>query len=544
MSAELESLSNKELRAKCMEYGLPNVPVTDSSRKLMIRRLAAAMLSGPKDNSSSSGTSVTPSKPGKERSQRRETMHVSKPSEIMAPPPPPAPPLSGQTSTVSSMANEMAIPEKPVTKGNAPRTGRKTIAAVERNVTTTRTVSEPESSDTSPERYPQQPRNIQKPSQSMPQLKQTPKSSIHLQSVSLTSTPHERNLYPNLPIKEPSPKPIQLTKTDVVTTSYVLEKARVDSEPIDVDAYDDDQNSEENVPRKDISLIDLDDYEDGLHLNASRQQNIGVTQFMRTSGGFGDGVGGGSGTSISMGRSSGYVTASNESNYNFNNPGMKHYSTSAAVAPSASTSTSTSTMRPGLSSMARRSYMPAGSSSRTTTTTTTLYEDAYADEDLENDKENNGIGIADVRPQYLSEFARKLEYLKAKPLTAAKPTSKYLTGQDIGDTYGVRSTYSSSHTNPSALRNRESIGAIRSQKFRDFPSNVASSSSSIYTSCASSSTALGGRNLTGVDQNTKGSSLQQFINALNQKYHLKQILLVIAVFVILVFVYVFFIQSI
>lgn len=43
MDDKLESLDNFAIRAKCKEYGLPNVPVTDSSRQVLIRRLRACM---------------------------------------------------------------------------------------------------------------------------------------------------------------------------------------------------------------------------------------------------------------------------------------------------------------------------------------------------------------------------------------------------------------------------------------------------------------------------------------------------------------------
>lgn len=61
-SNDLESLDNKTLRAKCLEYGLPNVPITDTSKKLLIRKLRAAM----------DGTTTD-----KGKSVRRETIHVT-----------------------------------------------------------------------------------------------------------------------------------------------------------------------------------------------------------------------------------------------------------------------------------------------------------------------------------------------------------------------------------------------------------------------------------------------------------------------------------
>ncbi|KAH8359555.1 hypothetical protein KR093_007420 [Drosophila rubida] len=66
----LDSLSNKELHAKCLQYGLPNIPVTDTSRKVIQRRLRAAMLDGPKSSKNAAAA--------KKKTTRRETIHSSK----------------------------------------------------------------------------------------------------------------------------------------------------------------------------------------------------------------------------------------------------------------------------------------------------------------------------------------------------------------------------------------------------------------------------------------------------------------------------------
>lgn len=47
MEVDLETLNNKELHRKCMEYGISNVPVTDSTRKLLLRRLKAVITGKP-----------------------------------------------------------------------------------------------------------------------------------------------------------------------------------------------------------------------------------------------------------------------------------------------------------------------------------------------------------------------------------------------------------------------------------------------------------------------------------------------------------------
>ncbi|XP_055387082.1 otefin-like [Condylostylus longicornis] len=68
-SDDLESLDDKTLRAKCIEYGLPNVPITVTSKKILIKKLRAAMDGG-------ANTA------GKGNKARRETMHVTSTTTI------------------------------------------------------------------------------------------------------------------------------------------------------------------------------------------------------------------------------------------------------------------------------------------------------------------------------------------------------------------------------------------------------------------------------------------------------------------------------
>ncbi|XP_061401211.1 LEM domain-containing protein Bocksbeutel-like [Musca vetustissima] len=44
--ADLEKLSNKELRQKCKDLGIANIPVTDSTRKLLIRKIQNCISGG------------------------------------------------------------------------------------------------------------------------------------------------------------------------------------------------------------------------------------------------------------------------------------------------------------------------------------------------------------------------------------------------------------------------------------------------------------------------------------------------------------------
>ncbi|EDW85104.1 uncharacterized protein Dwil_GK12789 [Drosophila willistoni] len=52
--SELDKLSNKELLAKCREHGLPVVPITDTTRNVIIRRLQSAISGTPLKNSKKS----------------------------------------------------------------------------------------------------------------------------------------------------------------------------------------------------------------------------------------------------------------------------------------------------------------------------------------------------------------------------------------------------------------------------------------------------------------------------------------------------------
>ncbi|KAH8385944.1 hypothetical protein KR200_007587 [Drosophila serrata] len=69
--AFLDQLSNKDLLKKCKEHGLPEVPVTDSTRSVIIRRLRSAISGIPLNKSKSAVKKSAP---------RRETVHVSAPT--------------------------------------------------------------------------------------------------------------------------------------------------------------------------------------------------------------------------------------------------------------------------------------------------------------------------------------------------------------------------------------------------------------------------------------------------------------------------------
>lgn len=139
----LETISNKELHAKCLEYGLPNIPVTDTSRKVILRRLRNTIL-GTKTE-----TTKTP---------RRETVHSSK-----------------ATPTDATNANEPRSADKIPRRNNNINKSRRTIAATPqeyyplqsssvRSVETTTTVSDVGSSEDDDYNY-----QINKPASSKPQ---------------------------------------------------------------------------------------------------------------------------------------------------------------------------------------------------------------------------------------------------------------------------------------------------------------------------------------------------------------------------------------
>ncbi|KAH8311236.1 hypothetical protein KR044_005150 [Drosophila immigrans] len=68
----LETISNKELHAKCLQHGLPNIPVTDSTRQLILRRLRDAILGAPLNKKGKDAAAA------KNKTARRETVHSRK----------------------------------------------------------------------------------------------------------------------------------------------------------------------------------------------------------------------------------------------------------------------------------------------------------------------------------------------------------------------------------------------------------------------------------------------------------------------------------
>ncbi|KAH8254861.1 hypothetical protein KR032_012495 [Drosophila birchii] len=108
---DLDTLSNAELRAKMLAQGLPNIPVTDSSRKVLVKRLRASI-----GGQASPAAAASPKK-----SNRRETLAPS------------AAPAAASTPVDKLDGNKVA----PATKA------RRTIAAAEAKETERRRPEEP-----------------------------------------------------------------------------------------------------------------------------------------------------------------------------------------------------------------------------------------------------------------------------------------------------------------------------------------------------------------------------------------------------------------
>lgn len=114
----LESLSNFDLREKCKLFGLPNVPVTDTSRKILIRKLKLAM-EGPVNNE-------------KEKTKRRETIHVVSKPAVKEPEPEPVQKAnldvsrSARRTTIAATNSSFATlePEPVVSKVDRRRSSR------------------------------------------------------------------------------------------------------------------------------------------------------------------------------------------------------------------------------------------------------------------------------------------------------------------------------------------------------------------------------------------------------------------------------------
>ncbi|KAI9587002.1 hypothetical protein GQX74_002849 [Glossina fuscipes] len=169
--SEFEGLTNKELRKMCVEHQLPNIPVTDTTRGIVIRRLEAA-ISG---KAHSTDKKVNP-----------RIKHVS-------------------TAAVSEDSSASSVK----TGNNRPT--RQTGAVSKRRVSTTK--------------------------------------QVHVKM----QTPVKENLHAKLPSKEPLPKQVMISKTNVVTTSFIQE-AKEDANKIYADAGERGQTTTSQIQPKAVLI--------------------------------------------------------------------------------------------------------------------------------------------------------------------------------------------------------------------------------------------------------------------------------------------------
>ncbi|XP_075146616.1 bocksbeutel [Haematobia irritans] len=437
--AALEALSNKELRQKCIEHGMPNVPVTDSSRKILIRRLEAAMSGKP---------ATTPNK------NRRETMHVSKPSQMAS--------SAKIENAVNDNNNTTTATNKPVA---ANRPSRRTIAATERNVTTTTTLSEPEYSDVSPDRG-------EEITKMLPPKNKTP----------------EKKLYPTLPVKEPSPKPPQiLSKTGVVTTSYIKEsnmnKTYAAPED-DIDSTEEDilepvKHTLSNPPAYTSSYVPLSKSK----VSSYNSKYVPLSE--------------------SKVSTTGPLSSTLSSSTRYSSLGSSYVQSK----PSVSGLTTTSTIRQSYEAPVRTSYQP-----RMATQYASQQAYEVEDDEEEDDEEDEVVLVEDspvskdIQTPFLSQFARNLETLKATPIRHSVGPTKITPPKLSG----------------SSLRNREAA----------------------YTRRTIAGTGHIAPRRSYMKDAQDESPFRQFMMSLEEKYHLKQTFIIISIFIVAIFIYVFFIQSV
>lgn len=164
----------------------------------------------------------------------------------------------------------------------------------------------------------------------------------------------------------------------------------------------------------------------------------------------------------------------------------------------------------------RKSYIPPSSTNYSKPSMTTQYAQSYdaemedEEDDYEDDEEDVVLveesPIKDAETPFLSQFARNLENLKATPIRHSVGPIKITPPK------------------PTTLRNRDNVYTRRT----------------IGTPTAN----INPRRTIKSAQNAEDSEFRQFILALEEKYHLKHSLILISIFILAVFIYVFFIQSV
>lgn len=105
--ADLELLSNEDLRAKLIEHNLGNIPLTATTRKVLVNKLRKAM-----NGELPPASTVTAANNADQKTSRRETMHVSQPATEVAPEKVEQKKMSKRRATLDPVVN--APPPAPV----------------------------------------------------------------------------------------------------------------------------------------------------------------------------------------------------------------------------------------------------------------------------------------------------------------------------------------------------------------------------------------------------------------------------------------------
>ena len=463
VSAELEALSNKEIQKMCLHYELPNIPVTDSNRNVLLRRLQTAMNEA--NNNNKRRHTIQPkaahSSDSEPRARLEAAQHISR------------------SNVRRSVTSAIDATPSPSPRRNSPLQSHRQV------VTTT-------AIDASPSPPMQRRLNqsyVRENQQFLPPLYSEQKD-----------TRRERS--------------ISLSKTGVLTTSYSQESSAL-PEHMEVDDED---------------PVDESEYEVNISRNSDSFDN----------------------------------NHSYSNNYNFAKP--------YEVKPNKSPAASSYMPSYGLSATASTSYSPTYTSytaASTSPTAKTAYESSvnygssYSSSNLYPKLDaslhpDNMLNQNQQKRSYnsaSSTYAQEPLTAKASPLTTSsyskpKPNTSYF------NTYSYKGGYKDN--------NEATEFSSDDQLDRPYLSAYSRSSSSsinrrgLNTPTSGYEAPMKKRRSTLLSQhNTGGASLstyrnendeaeespfRQFLIALDRQYHLKQALLLISIFVLTVFVYVFFIQ--
>ncbi|XP_055920288.1 otefin-like [Eupeodes corollae] len=364
----LESLDNASLRKKCLEFGLPNVPITDTSRKLLIRKLRVAM-NGEVDD---------------KKKNRRETIHVTKIPSLVE-------------SNVNAVVED--APKRPPSRIN-----RRTIAATSVTSTVDDT-SLPESSR--PEPITERRRSVRAQAETEAPAPVIAVSQKRKTAAVLAEEDEDDDDVILLEAAEQSEREIiiprgrrsvSLSKTGVVTTSYSQETVAAPPPPPTVNETE--SESEYDFTSKYASLYEpiarpltqsqplMRDTSYGLSEPKVVVEPDNQTLSFRT-------------TSVN--------SMSIEPEKVYNKPSLPAASRYSSLGSGYSSNTASS-----ITTSTTRRYTSGGYG--TTNTPAPKYSSMYDDQE-ENDENQ-------PETPYLSDFARKLERLKAEPLVKGAETPR------------------------------------------------------------------------------------------------------------------------